>query len=265
MNESKIISIANQKGGVAKTTTACNLAYQFSKLGKKTLIIDLDQQGTATTKSHIDKNEIFTINQYLIDRYQSGELFIDEVIHKTKKGYHLIGNNSNSKSIEFQLIKEIQDINEINYLMLDLIEEIKREYDIIIFDCPPNLDWATNQALQNSDEIICPIQPSDESLEGLTEISSHISKLTNVKLSLLLVNTSHNEVVYKTVRKWIEEAIENNSFETSTRIFKEFINKCNIASFNLRKSRYNKKLISELNYVASHKYNLITKEILKEA
>ncbi|MBR4357703.1 MAG: AAA family ATPase [Butyrivibrio sp.] len=162
----RIIAIANQKGGVGKTTTSINLASALAEKGKKVLVIDTDPQGNTTSGFGIDKNEIdHTIYELMI-----GECSIDEVITKNVvkgiDGVDIIPSNVNLAAVEIELI----DSDNKEYILREAISSIRDDYDFIIIDCPPSLSMLTVNAMTTANTVLVPIQCEYYALEGLSQL-----------------------------------------------------------------------------------------------
>ena len=162
----RIIAIANQKGGVGKTTTSINLASALAEKGKKVLVIDTDPQGNTTSGFGIDKNEIdHTIYELMI-----GECSIDEVITKNVvkgiDGVDIIPSNVNLAAVEIELI----DSDNKEYILREAISGIRDNYDFIIIDCPPSLSMLTVNAMTTANTVLVPIQCEYYALEGLSQL-----------------------------------------------------------------------------------------------
>ncbi len=159
----KAIAIANQKGGVGKTTTAINLSASLAAKGKKVLVIDTDPQGNTTSGFGIDKNELDTTIYELI----LGECSISDCIVKNIiKNISVVPSNVNLAAAEIELI----GIDKKEYILKKEVDYIKEEYDFIIIDCPPSLNMLTINAMTTADSVLVPIQCEYYALEGLSQL-----------------------------------------------------------------------------------------------
>ncbi|HCS64647.1 MAG TPA: chromosome partitioning protein ParA [Cellvibrio sp.] len=159
----KIYAIANQKGGVGKTTTAVNLSACLAEAGKKILIVDLDPQGNTSTGLGIDKAKLKnTIYNVLLS-----EVKLDKILIKTKqKNLFIAPANMDLAGSEIEFI----GIENREYLLKTTLSEVRNNYDFIIIDCPPSLSMLTINAMSASDTILVPIQCEYYALEGLTQL-----------------------------------------------------------------------------------------------
>ena len=164
----RIIAIANQKGGVGKTTTAINLSACLAESGKKVLTIDTDPQGNTTSGLGVDKDELKnTVYELMLD-----ECTIKESLVKTEfENLDLIPSNVNLAGAEIELL----GINEKEYILKNAVDYIKDDYDFVIIDCPPSLNMLTVNALTTANTVLVPIQCEYYALEGLSQLLHTIS------------------------------------------------------------------------------------------
>ena len=159
----RIIAIANQKGGVGKTTTSINLSSCLAEKGKKVLAIDLDPQGNMTSGLGVDKDVVDNTVYELI----LGECSIKESISKTVvENLTIIPSNVNLAGAEIELL----GINDKEYILKTAVDYIKEDYDFIIIDCPPSLNMLTVNAMTTADTVLVPIQCEYYALEGLSQL-----------------------------------------------------------------------------------------------
>lgn len=161
----KTISIFNQKGGVGKTTSVVNLAVSLSRLNKKVLVIDFDPQANTTTGLGFDKNELEKSIYKMF--YDEGDNY-KEYILKSEEGPYLIASENSLSGLEVELVS-LDEVERLKMLS-QIIEEIKKDFDIILIDCPPSLGLLSLNALVASDSIIIPIQTEYYALEGVSEL-----------------------------------------------------------------------------------------------
>lgn len=164
----KIIAIANQKGGVGKTTTTVNLAACLAEKGKKVLMIDTDPQGNATSGFSVNKVEQEkTIYELLLGDYTIRECIIEDVI----PGVSIIPSNVNLAAAEIELI----GIEDKEFILKRELEWVKDSYDYILIDCPPALNTLTLNAMTSANAVIVPIQCEYLALEGLSDLITTIN------------------------------------------------------------------------------------------
>ncbi len=168
----RIIAVANQKGGVGKTTTAINLAACLSVKGKKVLLIDMDPQGNTTSGVGIDKSELEnTIYDLMIGESSIRDCIIENVF----RDMDLIPTNVDLAAAEIELI----GIERKEFILKDEIDFIKDKYDYIIIDCPPALSMLTINAMTTANSVIVPIQCEYYALEGLSQLLHTINLVSD--------------------------------------------------------------------------------------
>ena len=176
----KIITFANQKGGIGKTTSAVNVAAALGKLGKKVLLVDLDPQGNTTSGVGVNKRTVrATAYDVLIARTAIGQATVTTPFD----GLSVLPSNMNLAGAEFELVAA--DRREAR--LRDALEPVKGEYDYIVIDCPPSLGILTINALAASDGVIIPMQCEYFALEGLSQLTMtirQVKKLYNPSLEV---------------------------------------------------------------------------------
>ena len=171
----RIIAIANQKGGVGKTTTAINLSASLASLGKKVLAIDMDPQGNMSSGLGVDKNEVEkTVYDLIIGNIGIEECIYEEVI----ENLDVLPSNIDLSAAEIELI----GVDNKEYILRDEVNKVKEKYDFIIIDCPPALSMLTINAMTTSDSVLVPIQCEYYALEGLSQLI-HTIELVQERLN----------------------------------------------------------------------------------
>ena len=166
-----IIAVANQKGGVGKTTTCVNLAASLAMMNRRVLLVDLDPQGNATMGSGIDKNELaLSLYDVLVSNNP-----VDQVIMRAgEAGYDTLPANVDLTGAEIELISREGK----EYRLRQVLDPVRSRYDFIVIDCPPALGLLTVNGLVAADRVIIPMQCEYFALEGLTALMDTIRRLT---------------------------------------------------------------------------------------
>jgi len=176
-----VFCVANQKGGVGKTTTTINLAAALAALKKKVLLIDLDPQGNATMGSGVDKNALeFNVYQVLI-----GECTIkDASVRSETGGYDVLPSNRELSGAEIDLVQ----MDEREQQLKRALAEVSGEYDFVLIDCPPTLSLLTLNGLASAHGVIIPMQCEYFALEGLSDLVNTIKRVyRNINTDLQLI------------------------------------------------------------------------------
>lgn len=159
----RTIAVANQKGGVGKTTTSINLSASLAAKGKKVLVIDTDPQGNTTSGFGIDKNELDnTIYELILGECSIQDCILKEVIPNVS----ILPSNVNLAAAEIELI----GVEKKEYILKSEVDWIKDQYDYIIIDCPPSLSMLTVNAMTTANTVLVPIQCEYYALEGLSQL-----------------------------------------------------------------------------------------------
>lgn len=163
----KVIAIANQKGGVGKTTTSVNLCAALGESGKKTLLVDVDPQGNATSGLGVNKREVknSTYN-IMIDEAKAG----DVLIHTKYKNVDILPSTIELAGAEIELVDRDGRV----YMLKNALLEIRYDYDFILIDCPPSLGLITLNALAAADTLLVPAQCEYYALEGLSQLMATV-------------------------------------------------------------------------------------------
>ena len=159
----RIIAIANQKGGVGKSTTAINLSACLAEMSQKVLIIDIDPQGNTTSGVGVEKENLdATLYELLLGDCDLSDCLIENVFENLS----IIPSNVNLAGAEIELV----GVEDREFLLKNHIDSIKDKYDFIIMDCPPSLNILTINAMTTADSVLVPIQCEYYALEGLTQL-----------------------------------------------------------------------------------------------
>jgi chromosome partitioning protein len=168
----RIIAVANQKGGVGKTTTTINLSAYLAELGKKVLTIDIDPQGNTTSGLGLDKSAI----ENTVYELMLGQCEIKDCLQQSiMDNLFVISSNVDLAAAEIELI----GISEKEYIMKKAVDSIRDDFDFILIDCPPSLNMLTVNAMTTADTVLVPIQCEYYALEGLSQLIRTINLVKN--------------------------------------------------------------------------------------
>ena len=211
----RAIVVANQKGGVGKTTTASNLAACLAEAGQKVLAIDMDPQGNMTSGLGVDKDAIEnTVYELLL-----GETEVEGCVQKEViENLSVIGSNINLSAAEIELIGQ----NEKEYILQRAIAPIRDQYDFIIIDCPPSLSMLTINSMCLADTVLVPIQCEYYALEGLTQLI-HTINLVQERLNPSLEIEGVVFTMYDARTNLSLQVVENVKSNLEQNIYKTII------------------------------------------
>ena len=216
----KVISVANQKGGVGKTTTTVNLCTLLAKKGKKVLLIDTDPQGNATSGLGITKELELSVYDILV-----GDTTFEETVQDTAvKNLKICPSNISLAGAEVELVSMMSREQRLKVKL----DEVKDQYDYVLIDCPPSLGLVTLNAFTASDSVLIPVQCEYFALEGLGQllntvnlVKKHLNKSLEIEGALLTMydaRTNLSNQVVKEVKKYFENKVYKTVIPRNVRL-----------------------------------------------
>ncbi len=216
----KVIAIANQKGGVGKTTTTVNLSTILAKKGKKVLLIDTDAQGNATSGLGVAKEVELSVYDILVGETEFDETLQDTVVKNLK----ICPSNISLAGAEVQLVSMMSREQRLK----TKLDKVKDQYDYILIDCPPSLGLVTLNAFTAADTVLIPVQCEYFALEGLGQllntvnlVKKHLNKNLEIEGALLTMydaRTNLSNQVVKEVKKYFENKVYKTVIPRNVRL-----------------------------------------------
>ena len=213
--KNRAIAVANQKGGVGKTTTTINLSASLAAKGKRVLVIDMDPQGNTTSGFGVDKNELEnTVYELILGECSIQECLLKDVIENVS----LIPSNVNLAAAEIELI----GVEKKEFILKNEVDWIRDQYDFIVIDCPPSLNMLTVNAMTTADTVLVPIQCEYYALEGLSQLI-HTVNLVRERLNPTLDIEGILFTMYDARTNLSMQVVENVKDNLNQRIYKTMI------------------------------------------
>lgn len=216
----KIIAVANQKGGVGKTTTSVNLSSLLAKKGKKVVLLDADPQGNATSGLGVDKNVEKSLYDVLVNE-EPVENTLQDTIEKKLK---ICPSNVNLAGAEVELVSQMSR----EHRLKEQLDQIKDKYDYIFIDCPPSLGLITLNSFTAADSVLIPVQCEYYALEGLGQlintinlVKKHLNKSLEIEgavLTMYDIRTNLSNQVVKEVKKYFDDKVYKTVIPRNVRL-----------------------------------------------
>lgn len=249
----RIIAIANQKGGVGKTTTAINLSACLAEAGKRVLTVDLDPQGNTTSGLGVNKNEQEkTTYELIIGQSSVEECLLKEVL----PGLDILPSNIELSGAEIELI----GIEGKEFILKEEIDKIRSNYDFVLIDCPPSLNMLTVNAMTTADTVLVPIQCEYYALEGLSQLI-HTINLVKQRLNSSLELEGVVFTMYDSRTNLSLQVVENVKNNLNNAVYKTIIPRnvrlAEAPSHGMPITLYNPRS------VGAESYRLLAKEVIQ--
>ena len=249
----RIIAIANQKGGVGKTTTSINLTAALAEAGKKVLVIDIDPQGNTTSGFGIDKNDLDdTVYELILGECSINDCIIKDVLPNVS----VLPSNVNLAAAEIELI----GVEKKEFILKNEVDYVKEQYDYILIDCPPSLSMLTVNAMTTANSVLVPIQCEYYALEGLSQLI-HTVNLVKERLNPELDMEGVVFTMYDSRTNLSMQVVENVKSHLNQNIYKTLIPRnirlAEAPSYGMPITKYDAKS------AGAEAYRKLAKEVMK--